>query len=78
VTLLLELEPYFNFLARWILMEEDQYKFHRVKDELQYAAARSDGPLDPAVADDYQRRLSDIWTHLSESWLEERRRASDG
>jgi hypothetical protein len=78
VTLLSALEPYFNFRARWVLMEEGQHEFHRIKDDIEFAVAKAGGRLPPGEVDGYHRRLSEIWTYLSESWLDERRRSDQG
>jgi len=41
VTLLNALEAYFNFRSRWIIMEEGQARFHRLKDDLEFALTTS-------------------------------------
>ncbi|WP_229821380.1 MULTISPECIES: DUF4231 domain-containing protein [Streptomyces] len=73
VTLLGAVEPFFNWRSRWILMEEAQYRFQRLADELEYLMAAtpeqelSYESLRP-VFDQYQ----EVWASLSERWLENR------
>ncbi|WP_354637621.1 DUF4231 domain-containing protein [Kitasatospora camelliae] len=74
VTLLGAVESFFNWRSRWVLMEETQYRFRRLADELEYliastpAADLTHDRLRP-LFDEYQR----VWAHLSEGWLQERR-----
>jgi hypothetical protein len=74
VTVLSALEPFFAWRSRWVLMEEAQHQFYRLRDDLTYyLAAIPPDRLDPAridaMFDQYQR----IWSQLSERWLEHRR-----
>ena len=41
VTAVNTLEPFFAWRSRWVLMEEAQYKFYRLRDELTYYIAAS-------------------------------------
>ncbi|MEU5931070.1 MULTISPECIES: SLATT domain-containing protein [Micromonospora] len=72
-------EPFFAWRSRWVLMEETQYNFYRLRDELSYYVA-SNRPEDLEVAkiremfDEYQR----IWGELSTRWREYRRSGSPG
>lgn len=72
-------EPFFAWRSRWVLMEETQYRFYRLKDDLSYyIAGRGPEELDPDVItkffDDYQR----IWDQQSDRWMEYRRTAITG
>ncbi|MFC3346648.1 DUF4231 domain-containing protein [Streptomyces echinoruber] len=73
VTLAGAVEPFFNWRSRWVLMEEAQYRFERLADELEYLLASTPASelthdqLQP-VFDGYQT----VWDHLSERWLEQR------
>ncbi|MBL1083341.1 DUF4231 domain-containing protein [Streptomyces actinomycinicus] len=73
-TLLGAVEPFFDWRSRWILMEEAQYRFQRLADDLEYLVAST------AVGDlthDHLREVFDryqaIWDDLSRTWLEHRR-----
>lgn len=76
VTLVSALEPFFNFRARWVLLEEGQYKFHRIRDDIDFALVARNGQLEAAEAEGFHQRMNDTWTYMSESWLSERRRGS--
>jgi hypothetical protein len=73
-TLLGAVEPFFNWRSRWVLMEETQYRFRRLADDLEYLVA-STAPsdlthdrIDP-IFNSYQT----IWHDLGRAWLEHRR-----
>jgi hypothetical protein len=74
VTVVNTLEPFFAWRSRWVLMEDTQYRFYRLRDELTYyiAATRQD-QLDEtrirAMFDEYQQ----IWDQLGSRWMEYRR-----
>ncbi|MGW2377585.1 MULTISPECIES: SLATT domain-containing protein [Kitasatospora] len=77
VTALAAAEPFFNWRSRWVLMEEAQYRFRRLADDLEYLVAST--PADDlarpgldAVFDRYQA----VWEDLSRSWLEQRRESA--
>jgi hypothetical protein len=74
VTSVNTLEPFFAWRSRWVLMEEAQYKFYRLRDDLTYYIAAS--PPDQLnesriqnMFDEYQT----IWDQLSNRWMEYRR-----
>jgi len=76
VTVVNTLEPFFAWRSRWILMEDTQYGFYRLQDELTYYIAAT--PADQleearirAMFDEYQR----IWDQLGTRWMEYRRAA---
>ncbi|MCM0674669.1 DUF4231 domain-containing protein [Micromonospora phytophila] len=72
-------EPFFAWRSRWVLMEECQYKFYRLRDEVTYYIA-SNKPEEleaakiRAMFDQYQG----IWDELGSRWLEYRRSGSPG
>jgi hypothetical protein len=74
VTVVNTLEPFFAWRSRWVLMEDTQYRFYRLRDELTYyiAATQSD-QLDESrireMFDEYQQ----IWDQLGNRWMEYRR-----
>jgi hypothetical protein len=76
VTVVNTLEPFFAWRSRWILMEDTQYRFYRLQDELTYyIAATPAGQLEEAkiraMFDEYQR----IWDQQGTRWMEYRRAA---
>ncbi|MFJ3310734.1 DUF4231 domain-containing protein [Streptomyces sp. NPDC086549] len=74
VTLLGAVEPFFNWRSRWVLMEETQYRFQRLADDLEYLAASTPADeLTHAQLGDIFTRYQTIWADLSRTWLEHRR-----
>ncbi|WP_128816816.1 DUF4231 domain-containing protein [Streptomyces sp. S063] len=73
-TLLGAVEPFFNWRSRWVLMEETQYRFQRLADDLEYLVA-STAPEELTYAQLGQifDRYQIIWDDLSRAWLEHRR-----
>lgn len=74
VTVVNTLEPFFAWRSLWILMENTQHRFYRLRDELTYyVAATPPDQLDEAkirgMFDEYQR----IWDQLENRWMEFRR-----
>ena len=74
VTAINTLEPFYAWRSRWVLMEEAQYRFYRLRDEVTYyIAASQPDQLDESrirkMFDEYQQ----IWDQLSNRWLEYRR-----
>ncbi|MFE5482287.1 DUF4231 domain-containing protein [Streptomyces sp. NPDC056527] len=77
VTLLGAVEPFFNWRSRWVLMEEAQYRFRRLADELEYLLATT--AADDLTFDqlgEFFGRYQAIWDDLSRTWLEHRREPS--
>ena len=79
ITTVSALEPFFAWRARWVLMEEAQAKFYRLRDELTYyiAASQPDGMDEVRIRqmfDQYQH----IWYELNSGWLEFRKSAGQG
>jgi hypothetical protein len=74
VTAVETLEPFFAWRSRWVLMEEAQYKFYRLRDELiYYIAASQPGQLDESKLQGMFGEYQEIWDQLSNRWLEYRR-----
>jgi hypothetical protein len=74
VTVVNTLEPFFAWRLLWVLMENTQYRFYRLRDELTYyIAATPSDQLDEArihsMFNEYQR----IWDQLGNRWMEFRR-----
>ena len=60
VTSVNTLEPYFAWRSRWVLMEEAQYKFYRLRDDLTYyIAASPPDQLNESRDSKYVRRVPD-------------------
>jgi len=74
VTLLGAVESFFNWRSRWVLMEETQYRFQRLADDLEYLIAVT--PADGLTYDRLQPLFDEyqgVWANLGERWLQERR-----
>jgi hypothetical protein len=74
VTVVNTLEPFFAWRSLWVVMEEAQSKFYRLRDEVSYyLAAVAPDDLDSArirtMFDSYQQ----IWDDMNHRWLENRR-----
>ncbi|MFE7777665.1 DUF4231 domain-containing protein [Streptomyces sp. NPDC057445] len=73
-TLLGAVEPFFNWRSRWVLMEETQYRFRRLADDLEYlVASTSPGDLTHDQVNAIFLSYQDIWDDLCRVWLEQRR-----
>ena len=74
VTLLGAIEPFFNWRSRWVLMEEAQYRFQRLAEDLEYlvASTAADDLTFDQLGEVFERYQT-IWGDLSRSWLEHRR-----
>ncbi|WP_051796461.1 SLATT domain-containing protein [Streptomyces sp. NRRL S-87] len=74
VTLLGAVEPFFNWRSRSVLMEEAQYRFRRLADDLEYLlATTAAGELTFDRLGEVHVRYQAIWDDLSRGWLEQRR-----
>ncbi|AUG81146.1 hypothetical protein CFP65_6492 [Kitasatospora sp. MMS16-BH015] len=74
VTLLGAVEGFFNWRARWVLMEETQYRFQRLADELEYLVVST--PAGELTHDQLRplfEQYQGVWAQLSDRWLQERR-----
>ncbi len=74
VTVVSALEPFFAWRSLWVLMEEVQSRFYRLRDDLGfYIASTPADELDVEVIrakfDDYQR----VWDLVGQRWLAYRR-----
>ncbi|MFD0277588.1 DUF4231 domain-containing protein [Kitasatospora sp. NPDC127111] len=77
VTLLGAVESFFNWRSRWVLMEETQYRFQRLADDLEYLIASTPaGELTHDRLRPFFDEYQGVWAHLSERWLQERRALS--
>ncbi|MEV7546862.1 SLATT domain-containing protein [Streptomyces sp. NPDC089915] len=79
VTLLGAVEPFFNWRSRSVLMEEAQYRFRRLGDDLEYLVAST--AADELTFDQLGEvftRYQGVWDDLSRTWLEHRREAARG
>lgn len=73
LTVLNAIEPYFNWRSRWILMEEMQYRFYRLEDDLAYYLKKTDSDkVSQAEVDRYFDVYQDLWHDVSRRWLEQR------
>ncbi|MER7761679.1 SLATT domain-containing protein [Streptomyces sp. NPDC097619] len=74
VTLLGAVEPFFDWRSRAVLMEEAQYRFHRLADDLAYLLATTP-PEELTVEriDGLFARYQLVWDDLSRGWLDHRR-----
>ncbi|WP_370944642.1 SLATT domain-containing protein [Amycolatopsis sp. cg5] len=73
VTVVSALEPFFAWRSLWVLMEEVQYRFYRLRDDLSfYVATTPADELDIAVLrakfDEYQA----IWDKVGTRWIQYR------
>ncbi len=72
-TLTFLIEPFFNFRGLWIEHERAEYKFHILRDDLDYYLIGTDSSeLSLEKLNYFQKRFQQIWSDLSESWLEQR------
>lgn len=74
LTVLNTIEPFFAWRSRWVLMEEAQYKMHRLKDEIAFTLSSS--PSGGVTSDQVEiiyGRYQETWDALSQGWLEHRR-----
>lgn len=68
------LEPYFAWRSRWVLMEETQYRFNRLRDEVHYYLAETPADdLDSTRIRELFDQYQEIWDQLSMRWLESRK-----
>jgi hypothetical protein len=72
VTLLGALELFHNWRSRWILMEEAQYEFNRLRDEIDYRLVTREEITSEQV-DRFFADQQRIWADVSRRWVEFRR-----
>jgi hypothetical protein len=74
VTLISALEPFFNWRARWVLMEETQYRLNRIRDEMDYYLVTTPAAdLDRDRLRGFFTDQQDIWQDVSRQWIEFRK-----
>jgi hypothetical protein len=79
VTAINTLEPFFAWRSRWVLMEEVQYEFYRLRDELTYyIAATKPEDLDESKLRSMFEEYQQVWAKLSNRWKEYRRIPGEG
>jgi hypothetical protein len=77
VTAVNTFEPLFAWRSRWVLMEEAQYEFYRLRDDVTfYLASTPTEQLDPERIRSLFEQYQGIWDRLSSRWLEFRRAGS--
>jgi hypothetical protein len=74
VTTVNSLEPFFAWRSRWVLMEETQSKFYKLRDDVSYyIASNKPEELEETQIRQFFDRYQMIWDQLSNRWLEYRR-----
>jgi hypothetical protein len=74
VTLISALEPFFNWRARWVLMEETQYRLNRIRDEMDYYLVTTPAAdLDRDRLRGFFADQQEIWQDVSRQWIEFRK-----
>ena len=74
VALISALEPFFNWRARWVLMEETQYRLNRIRDEMDYyLVTMPTADLDRDRLHGFFTDQQDIWQDVSRQWIEFRK-----
>lgn len=78
-TVLAAIEPFFSWRSRWLLMEEQVYRFYRLQDDIVMTVARRGAAqLTHDDVADFYARYSAIWDETSERWMEHRRASGAG
>jgi hypothetical protein len=74
VTVLGALETFFNWRSRWVLMEEAQYRFNRLRDEIDYHLVSTPST---ELRHDHLKQFfavqQTIWDDVSHRWIEFRK-----
>ena len=74
VTLISALEPFFNWRSRWVLMEETQYRLHRIRDEMDYYLVTTPAAdLEPSRLSAFFDDQQFIWQDVSRRWIDFRK-----
>jgi hypothetical protein len=74
VTLLNALEPFFNYRALWVEHETALWKFHRLRDKIEYhIAGRSPELVEAEDLNNFHAEYQAIWDDLSQSWINYRK-----
>jgi hypothetical protein len=78
-TVLAAVEPFFSWRSRWLLMEEQVYRFYRLRDDIIMAVARrSPDELTNEDVAAFYARYTKIWDETSARWMEYRRASGSG
>jgi len=74
VTILSALDAFFNWRSRWVLMEETQYRLHRLRDEIDFllVAGRPEDVAPERLQQFFDEQQA-IWSDTSRRWVEFRR-----
>ncbi|HEY7592848.1 MAG TPA: DUF4231 domain-containing protein [Actinophytocola sp.] len=79
VTVVSAVEPFFNWRSRWVLMEEQQHRLHRLDEDLTMLVARTPaGGMTDAMVDEFYEAYREVWNSTSQRWLEFRKSAEQG
>jgi len=74
VTVLNAVEPFANWRARWVVMEETQYELIKVRDRLDFHLLSTDpANLNTASLNEFFNEWQSIWAASTRQWLEHRR-----
>jgi|GEM_PF-2750520 len=74
VTLLNALEPFFNYRALWVEHETALWKFHRLRDKIEYyMAGRSPDLVEADDLNNFHAEYQATWDDLSQSWINYRK-----
>jgi hypothetical protein len=74
VALISALEPFFNWRARWVLMEETRYRLNRIRDEMDYYLVTTPAAdLDRDRLHGFFTDQQDVWQDASRQWVEFRK-----
>jgi hypothetical protein len=74
VTVLAGLDSFYNWRSRWVLMEEAQYRFNRLRDEIDYyIIAASPEDLKTEQLKEFFLEQQATWADVSKRWIEFRK-----
>ena len=74
VTTLSALEPFFNFRALWVEHETALWKFHILRDKLEfYLAGITPEEANPDKINGFHNEYLSIWNELNKSWISHRK-----
>jgi hypothetical protein len=74
VTVLAGLDSFYNWRSRWVLMEEAQYRFNRLRDEIDYyIIATSPEDLKTQQLKEFFLEQQATWADVSKRWIEFRK-----
>jgi len=74
VTMLGGLEAFHVWRPRWVLMEEAQGSFNRIRDEMDYYIVTTPSTeLDKEILHDFFMQQQAVWNDVSRRWVEFRK-----